>query len=228
MKKLVVIAFISGAVAITGCGDKVKREPGRVYMPDMMYSRAYETYSITEDQRKAMEKQGIYFTGNPVPGTVKRGGDFSFRIAKDSIAGDSTRYLASSQVRNPIVSMDTAALKEAERLYLIHCGICHGTALDGDGPLHKGGEGPFVARPSNLITSALSDGQMFYVVTYGRNLMGSYASQLNSSERWQVISYIRSKQKGGGPAKPGTVADAASSAGATTAAAQADSTAKPK
>ena len=34
---------ISGAIAFTGCDSK--REPGKVYMPDMAYSRAVESYS---------------------------------------------------------------------------------------------------------------------------------------------------------------------------------------
>lgn len=223
MKKLLVIAFISGTVAMIGCGDKIKREPGRVYMPDMMYSRAYETYSITEEQRKEMEKQGIYFTGTPVPGTIKRGVDYSFRLPKDLSMTDSSNYVGAKQIKNPIASMDSVAMKESERLYLVNCGICHGATLDGDGPLYKGGDGPYSAKPANLVTSAISDGQMFYVITYGKNMMGSYASQLSSVQRWQVISYIRSKQKGGGTATATT-----SSAAATTPVAKTDSTAKPK
>jgi hypothetical protein len=38
---------------------------------------------------------------------------------------------------------------------------------------------------------------MFYSVTYGKNLMGSYASQLNTKQRWMVIAYVKSKQPGG-------------------------------
>jgi mono/diheme cytochrome c family protein len=34
---------------------------------------------------------------------------------------------------------------EAERLYLINCGICHGTKLDGNGPLYNDGKGPYPA-----------------------------------------------------------------------------------
>jgi hypothetical protein len=45
---------------------------------------------------------------------------------------------------------------------------------------------------------ALPEGTMFHSVTYGRNMMGSYASQLNTKQRWMVIGYIRSKQAGGG------------------------------
>ena len=220
MKKLFVIAIFSGAAIMVGCGDKVKRHRGRVYMPDMMYSRAYETYSVTEEQRKEMEKQGIYYTGIPVPGTIKRGADYTFRLPKDSSATDSTHYLAAKQIKNPLLSMDSVIMKESERLYLVNCGICHGTALDGMGPLYKGGDGPYSAKPANLVTSNISDGQMFYVITYGKNMMGSYASQLNSTQRWQVISYIRSKQAGGATAAA-TTNTAATAPGAKT-----DSTAK--
>ena len=42
-------------------------------------------------------------------------------------------------------------MKEAERLYLINCGICHGQKLDGEGPLYNGGNGPFASAPANFV-----------------------------------------------------------------------------
>jgi SNF family Na+-dependent transporter len=42
---------------------------------------------------------------------------------------------------------------------------------------------------------AMPEGQMFYSVAYGKNLMGSYASQLTRKQRWEVIAYIKHKQK---------------------------------
>jgi mono/diheme cytochrome c family protein len=200
MKKIFIISSLSAACILAACGDKVKKTPGRVYMPDMSYSRAYETYSVTEEQKKEWEKQGIYFTATPVAGTVKRGMDYTFRLSKDK-AGDSTNYVASKQIRSPIAAGDSSFMKEAERLYLVNCGICHGTVLDGNGPLFKGGDGPFPAKPANLASDAkytiMPDGQMFYSITYGKNMMGSYASQLNAIQRWQVIAYIRSKEAHG-------------------------------
>ena len=107
-------------------------------------------------------------------------------------------------------------------MYLVNCGICHGTALDGNGPLFKGGDGPYPAKPANLASDpkivGLADGQLYYSITYGKNMMGSYASQLNSTQRWEVIAYIRSKQGQGATANAATG----------NAAAQKDSTAKPK
>src|ERR1700730_9221203 len=104
MKKLVTIAFIAGGTILMGCGDGVKREPGRTYMPDMAYSRAYETYSVSEEQKKQMEKEGIYFSNIPVAGTIKRGVDYTFRLPKD-MAGDSTHYVAAKLIKNPIASL---------------------------------------------------------------------------------------------------------------------------
>jgi hypothetical protein len=64
----------------------------------------------------------------------------------------------------------------------------------------------------------MPEGQMFYSVTYGKNKMGSYASQLNTKQRWMVIAYIKSKQAAGKAA--------AAPAAAAPAAGKSDSTAK--
>lgn len=196
MKKILILSsiIVAGGAIFTGCSD-VQRDPGRVYMPDMGYSRAYETYATTEEQKAELLKQGIHFSNTPVPGTIKRGELFPFLLAKDA-PGDSVNYVASKTVKNPLTTMDTV---EAERLYLVNCAICHGPNLDGNGPLYRGGEGPFPAAPAQFIGKAqymdMPAGQMFYSVTYGKNKMGSYASQLNTKQRWMVIAYIKSKQE---------------------------------
>lgn len=197
MKKVSILSLIIVAVTVVVSCSDIRRKPGRVYMPDMAYSRAYETYSVTEEEKDSLKAHGIYFSNVPVAGTIKRGELFPFLLAKDK-DGDSTNYVASKQVKNPLVSMDTA---EAGRLYLVNCGICHGSKLDGNGPLYKGGDGPFPAAPKNFVgdaaMKAMPEGQMFYSATYGKNKMGSYASQLNTHQRWMVIAYIKSKQASG-------------------------------
>lgn len=207
MKKLLITAILitSGITLMVSCGDGIKRDPGRVYMPDMAYSRAYETYAerdsnvFTTDTNKAGRL--IFYNNMPVHGTVSRSvtpADI-FPLPKDSV-GSFTNYEASKAIPNPEPQLTAAQLKETERIYLINCGICHGTKLDGNGPLYNGGEGPFIAAPKNLASDplmlAMPDGQMFYSITYGRNTMGSYASQLTVKQRWQIIHYIRSVQKG--------------------------------
>jgi mono/diheme cytochrome c family protein len=203
MKKLSIITVLSAAAVIVGCSD-VKRTPGHVYMPDMAYSRAYETYA----DHSNLAAKGISYNNMPVAGTVARGEDMPFHLAKDAV-GDSTNYVASKQVKSPIDSLSAADATEAERLYLINCGICHGSKLDGNGPLYNDAKGPYSAAPKNLITLAMPEGQMFYSVTYGKNAMGSYASQLSRKQRWMVISYIKNKQAGAKTAAAAKPAEAA-------------------
>jgi len=214
MKKVFVIALLSAGIVFASCSD-VKREPGAIYMPDMAVSRAYETYSerdstlFTSDAAHTDDR--IFYNNLPVAGTIARGEELPFPFAKDA-PGDTANYIASKQYPNPLPALDAAHMKEAERLYLINCGICHGTKLDGNGPLYKDGNGPFAAKPATLVGDAkyesMPDGQMYYSIAYGKNLMGSYASQLNRDQRWMVIHYIKSKQT---KAKPAT-APAADSA----------------
>ena len=68
IKKNLILFCLSGAV-LASCSE-VRREPGRIYMPDMTYSRAYETYSETPEQRENLLKQGIHYSNVPVPGTM--------------------------------------------------------------------------------------------------------------------------------------------------------------
>lgn len=196
MKKLFIITFlITGVVAVISCNE-IKRKPSNVYMPDMAYSRAYETYA----DHSNLQEQGINYNNLPVAGTIARGEEMPFPFTKD-VPGDTANYAASKQVKSPVDSLTKAQYTETERLYLINCGICHGPKLDGNGPLYKGGEGPYPAKPATLVGDAkyeaMPEGQMFYSVMYGKNLMGSYASQLNRKQRWQIIRYIKLKQAEG-------------------------------
>jgi mono/diheme cytochrome c family protein len=222
MKKLSIISVLVLAVLVWSCSD-VRRSPGHVYMPDMAYSRAIETYSPID----TLASQGIHYTRTPVPGTIKRGELLPFLLAKDK-AGDTANYAQSVHVANPLPALNAVQMKEAERLYLVNCGICHGTTLDGNGPLYKGGEGPFSAAPANLATGpkyvSMPEGQMFYSVTYGKGQMGSYASQLSTTQRWMIIHYIKNKQGGG--KQPVAAAAADTTAATVKPAAAADTTAK--
>jgi len=205
MKKTSIIVAVVVTVIFFSCGSD-QNGTNRVYMPDMAYSRAVETYSSLD----TLKAQGINYNAIPVKGTIKRGELFPFSLEQDKV-GDTTNYVLSKQIPNPLPALDAGQMKEAERLYLVNCGICHGVALDGNGPLHRDGTGPYAARPKDL-TLPMTDGQMFYAITYGKNMMGSYASQLSTTQRWMVIHYINSKKAGAKTATPAAKADTAATA----------------
>jgi mono/diheme cytochrome c family protein len=201
MKRILIAAGVfSLALGFVSCGGAKGDDPGHAYMPDMYYSRAYETYGYNdvEGEFDSLKKRGINYTGMPVPGSVARGEMISYHLTNDS-AG----LASANSLRSPLdsIAATKGVMKEAERLYLVYCGVCHGEKLDGNGPLPAGGA--YVAAPANFTLpniKAYSDGHYFHVITYGIRTMGSYASQLTPEQRWWVIKYIRSKQGGGGSA----------------------------
>ncbi|MBX9783699.1 MAG: cytochrome c [Chitinophagaceae bacterium] len=204
------------ATGFTSCFRAGGHNTGTVYMPDMAYSRAVETYAYRDSSKFTTDANDagfkIYYDATPVAGTIKRGGVSVFPLTKDA-GSDTANYVASKQVVNPLPALNEAEMAEAKRLYNVNCGICHGEKLDGNGPLYKGGEGPYPIAPKNLVAdpvvSKMPEGQMMYSVTYGKNLMGSYAAQLSTRQRWMVIHYVKSMQPGNQLTAPAATAPAA-------------------
>src|SRR5690349_2622401 len=140
MKNIWIIGILATALLVS-C--KNKRSPGRAYMPDMTYSRAYESYASKPNNIK---DDGFNYNSLPVAGTIARG-DMLFIYPYKN---DSVGYASAASVKNPLKA-DSMDMVEAQRLYLVNCGICHGANLDGNGPLFNGGNGPYTAAPKNFM-----------------------------------------------------------------------------
>jgi mono/diheme cytochrome c family protein len=197
MKKItyIISALVLGTALFTSC-DGVKRDAGSIYMPDMAYSRAYESYAsrdsaiFTTDVNNKGSK--IFYNNLPPAGTVKRGEMFPTASLQDTTGV----YATSSSMKNPYdsVTLTKAQLAEAGRLFNVNCGICHGADGAGGGPIASAGH---IGGVANLTSSAyikMTDGTMYHSITYGKGLMGSYASQVTRAQRWMIIKYIRTMQ----------------------------------
>lgn len=213
MKKIAVISALILTTAVVFISCDSKRQPGKVYMPDMAYSRAYETYALRDSTVFSMDKADashkIYYNGQPVAGTVQRG-----ELSEYTVPNDSNGLLnLSSLVKNPLQPLTGADSAEAARLFNINCAICHGAKGEANGPVAAkiGGVKSIIA-----LSPTYSDGRIFHVMTYGQNNMGSYASQLDRKQRWMIVQYIRTlepKTATDAPiAAPATVAPKADSA----------------
>lgn len=178
------ILIIAFAAILNGCDNK--REPGKIYMPDMAYSRAYEAYAPND-----LKEEGINYVPWPVEGTLRRGDLYPFTLPNDS-----NGYQMSGSVQDPLPPLDTVQMAEAQRLFNINCAICHGAKIDAQGPLSTGGKIPAVANLTLPQYVEMPVGTMFHSITYGKGNMGSYASQLTRRQRWMVIQYVKSVQSG--------------------------------
>lgn len=207
--KSIVIAGLGLTLGLASCDSgNMRRTPGHIYAPDMTYSRAYETYTSNPNFGDGLTSR------QPVSGTIARGHEMPDHLAE----GDSNAYKSYTTS----LRFNEDQLKEGGRLFNIYCAICHGAALDGNGPLYDGGNGKFAAMPANFKDAKnlhMPVGQMYAAIKYGKNMMGSYASQLDIKQRWMVIAYMKKFQADNGgdaytfgesAAKPDTVAKASS------------------
>ncbi|MEP7141476.1 MAG: cytochrome c [Ferruginibacter sp.] len=187
----VLLLSIAGLTVMTGCENK--RSPGRIYMPDMAYSRAFETYApldstlFTTDKKNPGDK--IYYNRKPVEGTIGIGELFPYTLPNDSMG-----YAMSAQVKNPLPPLVGKDSLETARLFNVNCAICHGAGAEGNGPISTSGKIGGIANLTLPNYVEMADGTMFHSINYGKNLMGSYAPQLSRKQRWQIVQYIRTLQ----------------------------------
>lgn len=83
------------------------------------------------------------------------------------------------------------ALLAGKELFGIYCTPCHGESGKGDGPVAK----KFVPTPADISATGHgahhSDGDLFAVVTHGKNGMPPFRADLTAKERWLVVAYLR-------------------------------------
>ena len=185
MKNIVNIAVtILIMLSVTSCFDKKK--PNYRYMPNMYTSVAVETYSeyeILPNGQAAL---------TPVKGTISRGWmPYEYENTQEGKA------LATKELKMPL-AVNEENLAKGKELFNIYCAICHGNKGDGQGTLVK--REKFLGIPSLADKGRnITEGDIYHVMMYGLNSMGSYASQTNEKERWQITMHaldLKSKLNG--------------------------------
>ena len=96
---------------------------------------------------------------------------------------------ADKKDKNSYVKFDGATSKEGEAIYTKNCLSCHGNP--GKGNSMKSLK-PIPPDMTSGQTQKLTDGELFYILNVGRGLMPSFSNVLSETDRWKVVSYIRS------------------------------------
>jgi mono/diheme cytochrome c family protein len=92
-------------------------------------------------------------------------------------------------MRNPIAS-DASSIKSGGKIFKSVCWTCHGTTGVGDGPAAAG----LNPKPGNLksdVFQAQTDGAIFWKISEGRGAMSAYKTALTTTQRWQLVNYLR-------------------------------------
>ena len=164
--------------------DRQKSMRGFDFIPDMVYSRAYDTYSKNPNFKDSMTMRV------PVSGTVPRG--FTpFRYTIDS----ASRKRAGLELVNPFLPTEEV-LGRGKLIFTTFCIGCHGASGKGDGQLYISGLYPLKPREiSGVPTSKLLDGEIFHTITLGFGSMMAHGAQVRTEDRWKLVLYVRELQK---------------------------------
>ncbi len=212
--------FLMTAAAVIVMGSCVsdKDSSGLEYMPDMYRSPAIEPYVDYGEirGRQVSELKEQLSAMHPPLGTVPYYGTNEEEVRlmlpwniRPNVEFKSTHGLTGyeftkentyeTQAKNLVVNPYTLTeenqeyiFKEGKRLYTNNCAHCHGEKGDGNGPMMV--NGTFTGVPNYADKKALSNGQLFYSIYYGKGAMGAHASLLNKREIWTLVHYIRKFQ----------------------------------
>ena len=176
MRTLLNIALVLGtSISLVSCFNKEK--PNYQYFPDMYVSPSYEAYGAYEvfanDQSAMLPAENSiprgfqpyeYANTNAGLEESKKVLDYPFEVTEDNLAVGS-------------------------QLYTFYCAVCHGDKGDGKGILVE--REKFLGIPSYAdLGRTIVPGGIYHVETFGLNSMGSYSSQTNEKERWQIAMHV--------------------------------------
>ena len=97
---------------------------------------------------------------------------------------------AAKKMKNPVPLSD-AALQAAKAIYEDKCAQCHGDTGKGDGSEAA----MYDVKPANFsdahMMGEMTDGEIFYKMSEGRQPMPAFKKQLTEEQRWQLVHYVR-------------------------------------
>jgi len=234
-KAIAGLAVLSSTMLLNSCTSDADSS-GVEYMPDMYRSAAIEPY-VDYGEIRGRENAELKMKISalvPPHGTIPFYGtdsnevllmlpyhrlpNIAFKtthgLTNVDFTTDDTYALAAAD-QNPMKLTPEnaeAIFASGKELYKANCVHCHGEKGDGNGQMMI--NGTYTGVPAYSDKSALSDGQLFYSIYYGKGAMGSQSSIINKKEIWTLVHYIR-KFQNPDYGKDGVVAPVVASADST-------------
>ncbi len=183
-------------VSVAGFRGSISRRPPFEIFPDM-------------DRQAKLRPQTLdsFFSDGrssrlPVAGTMAR--SVAYRLSstdtnlvvypfEDAPVNTGQVKGATNFVENIPFEITDQFIARGRQRFQINCAPCHGPLGDGNGVTKKLGM-TTVANLHDPRIVRLPDGEVFYVITHGRNTMFPYASQVTVEDRWAIIAYLRALQ----------------------------------
>jgi hypothetical protein len=173
------ILLVIAIVSIAGFRGSISPHPPLEAFPDMyrqLKLRPQSEASFFADNRSSRL---------PVAGTIAVGTPFDDVPVNTGFEPGTTNWVDLGPL-----SITPRFLARGRERYDIYCAPCHGGTGDGKGITTRFGMA-IVANLHDPRIVRMPDGELFAVITHGRNLMGAYGSVIAIEDRWAIISYLR-------------------------------------
>lgn len=199
------LLLMAGVLLVLGCRGQTSTDPPREIFQDMSDQPKYKAQGRSAFFPDSRSMRPV------VAGTIPFGGanysadagalapDPSFLredaayyrgvIVKPAGADPPTEFL-----RTIPVPLTRELLQRGKERYGIFCAVCHGDAGYGNGITTKYG----MAGVANLHLPKyrdMADGEIFHVISNGRNTMLPYAAQIKPADRWAIVAWVRVLQR---------------------------------
>jgi hypothetical protein len=190
---LIFVVCVAAVIGIAGRRGSHSRKPPLYIFPDMKRQLKLRPMAPNDFFANGVSSQ------LPPEGTVPR--------SKPIMVGDEAVYpYEDSPVYSGFVSGTTnyvetnpfpiteKLLKRGQERFNIYCSPCHGREADGNGITKKLGVMMTIANLQDPRIVKYADGEIFNVITHGRNTMGAYGPNVPVEDRWAIIAYVRALQ----------------------------------
>jgi len=182
--KYLLFAAIALPLVLTSCrGEKFETQP------------VHPNMNMDQQKRFEAQERNEFFADNramrlPVEGTVARGNLKENKPLYQGINEDS------SFVEDIPVDVTKSFIYRGKERYEVFCTPCHGASGDGKGIIMANNYG-YVPAPSFHIERLQnqSDGYIYSAIANGIRNMPSYATQIETKDRWAIVAYVRALQR---------------------------------
>jgi mono/diheme cytochrome c family protein len=204
---LIFILALIAVISLAGFRGTHSAKPPIEIFVDMVRNPRYDPQHESDfyaDTRAARAPvAGTVPLGYTVPGAFLSTGANNNKLDQDPAGfSDGTDYYNTGRINGfygdgiPL-KVDRAVLERGQERFNINCAVCHGPVGLGNGITTQYGL-VGVANFHDARIRTMPDGQIFNTITWGKNTMGAYGSNVSVEDRWAIISYIRALEKSDG------------------------------
>jgi mono/diheme cytochrome c family protein len=169
------------------------RKPSLYIFPDMEWQ-----FKLRPQKPNAFFPNGLS-SQLPLPGTIPRSAPLPTVTGpvypyEDAPVNTGRLTGTTNFVETNPLPITGELLTRGRQRFTINCTPCHGQLADGNGITRKIGAMAGIADLHDKRVVEMTDGELFYVITHGRNLMQPYGPNISVADRWAIVAYLRALQ----------------------------------